>query len=225
MILLLAAMPQERDAIKAHMTIHKEHFFLKDVLYEGQIEGKDVLLGLSGIGKVMSAMTLTKLLETYPIEEILNLGSAGGLGEGLHVGDVVISTAGSYHDRYFTKTPDVSENNYFISDKKMRERLLPNLEKTGISCHTGLMISGDQFLSKDTPHYQDVLNYYPDALSVDMESTAIMQVAQAYDVPVLVIRSLSDVPGQIHHEGQFESYLEFASKQSATICKLYLQSF
>lgn len=224
MILLLAAMPEELNAIKADMVIKHERPLFESTLYEGSLEGQDVLLALTGIGKVATAITLTHLLDTYEITEILNLGSAGGLGKGVQVGDVVISSAGSFHDRYLGIEPLTGDSNYYPSDKNLRERLLPHLDASGITCHIGLMISGDQFLSDQTAHYQDVLKYYPDALSVDMESTTVLQVAQAFDVPVLVIRSLSDVPGTKNHFEEFSKYLEFAAKQSASICKLYLKN-
>lgn len=224
MILLLAAMSQELDAIKASMTITTEHPLFDTVIYEGTVEDQQVLLALTGIGKVTTAMTLTHILDKYPVTQILNIGSAGGLKENQHIGDVVISTAGSFHDRYFSATPDVTSANYFKTDQAMQKRLLPYLQTSKMPYHVGLMVSGDQFLSQQTPHYKDVLKYYPDAISVDMESTTVMQVAQAFNVPVLVIRSLSDVPSHDDHDGQFDNYLEFAAKQSATICRLYLQS-
>lgn len=224
MILILAAMKEEMNAIHSSMENSIEVPFLESVYYKGTICGQEVVLAQTGIGKVSTAMILTSILQSMKIDQILNIGSAGGLGRNQEIGDVVIATQGSFHDRYFTDKPDLSEGNLFHTDDAMRQKLLGSLNDTDIKSHVGVMVSGDQFLSSSTPHYKDVLTYFSTAISVDMESTTVMQVANAFDVPCLIIRSLSDVPGHINHEGQFDEYLEFASKQSATICELYINS-
>lgn len=224
MILILAAMQEEKDAILALMSDVKPVTHSNHDMISGQLENQSVLLALTGIGKVSTAMTLTSILEHFNIEEIINVGSAGGLGENQRIGDVVIADRGSFHDRYFSATPDLSEHNVFHCGSHMVDHLSKQLDAHGIRYTVGQMISGDQFLSQQTPHYQDVLKYFPNAISVDMESTTVMQVAQYYDVPVCIIRSLSDVPKASDHEGQFTNYLEFAADQSAKICQYYLST-
>lgn len=217
-------MKEELNAIKSSMEDSLEVPFLNYVYYKGTIAGHKVVLAQTGIGKVSTAMIVTSILQSMKIDKILNIGSAGGLGKNQEIGDVVIATQGSFHDRYFSDKPDLSEGNVFNTDDAMRQQLVNSLDDTDINTHVGLMVSGDQFLSSSTPHYNDVIECFPEAISVDMESTTVMQVANTFDVPTLIIRSLSDVPGHINHDGQFREYLEFASKQSATICELYLRS-
>ena len=38
------------------------------------------------------------LIVEFGVDHLINSGSAGGIGEGLHVGDVVFSTGAAYHD-------------------------------------------------------------------------------------------------------------------------------
>ncbi len=52
----------------------------------------------SGIGKVNAAMATTILLEKFTPDVVLNTGSAGGFGEKLEVGTVVISSEVRHHD-------------------------------------------------------------------------------------------------------------------------------
>ncbi len=45
----------------------------------------------SGIGKVLASITTSLLIQQYGVNMVINTGSAGGIGEGLQVGDIVIS--------------------------------------------------------------------------------------------------------------------------------------
>lgn len=225
MILILAAMPQELNAIKAYIEVDEELTVLDKTAYKGSLAGQEVLLALTGIGKVSTAMTLTSILSSTWVDAILNLGSAGGLGSHQAIGDVVIAEKGSFHDRFFSDQPDLSSANLFSCDTELMKRMDSVLNSVHINHHKGLMVSGDQFLTQLTPHYETLGTYFPDAISVDMESTTVMQVAQEFKVPCLVIRSLSDVPSASDHEGQFDHYLEFAAKQSALMCLEFMKSY
>ena len=57
----------------------------------GELEGRDVVLFLSGISVVNAAMTVQLALDRFHIERILFSGIAGGADPGLNIGDVVIA--------------------------------------------------------------------------------------------------------------------------------------
>ena len=58
-------------------------------IYTGQLNGTEVALLKSGIGKVAAALGATLLLERCKPDAIINTGSAGGLASTLKVGDIV----------------------------------------------------------------------------------------------------------------------------------------
>src|SRR5580765_2986742 len=58
----------------------------------GHLEGWPVVAVLSRVGKVAAATTATVLLERFGARAVLFTGVAGGLGEGVAVGDVVVAT-------------------------------------------------------------------------------------------------------------------------------------
>ena len=66
--------------------------------YTGTIGNTEVVLVQSGIGKVMSAMSVAVLADHFQVEAFINTGSAGALAEGIAVGDVVIADKLAYHD-------------------------------------------------------------------------------------------------------------------------------
>lgn len=61
-------------------------------IYTGQLNGTEVALLKSGIGKVAAALGATLLLEHCKPDVIINTGSAGGLAPTLKVGDIVVRT-------------------------------------------------------------------------------------------------------------------------------------
>ena len=70
----------------------------------GRLEGRDVVLFLSGISVVNAAMTAQLALERFHIDRILFSGIAGGVDPGLNVGDVVIADRwGQYLELLFAR--------------------------------------------------------------------------------------------------------------------------
>ncbi len=64
----------------------------------GSIDGRPVVLVLSGIGKVAAAATTALLLDRFEVDALLFTGVAGGLGRGVAVGDVVLARELLQHD-------------------------------------------------------------------------------------------------------------------------------
>lgn len=223
MILIVGAMPEEVAALEKRMTevTHISVGLLS--LVKGKLAKVDVLLALSGVGKVNAAMTVSQILSKYTIEAVINIGSAGGLKEGQKVGDIVLGTTLQYHD--FDIGPDTMTDPRFIfqSDASLQASLLELLSKEKVNHHHGLLVSGDQFITKDSPAFLNIQDKFASAIAVDMESAAIAAVAQHYSVPVIIIRSLSDVTHQEGNALDFETYLALASENSARICELFIK--
>ena len=95
---IVGAMAQEVEILSQLMTDKKETKVASAVIFEGKINGKEVALLQSGIGKVAAAIGTTALLQLAKPDVVLNTGSAGGVAKGLKVGDIVISDETRYHD-------------------------------------------------------------------------------------------------------------------------------
>ena len=73
----------------------------------GTLEGRDVVLFLSGISVVNAAMTVQLALDHFAIERIVFSGIAGGVDPGLNIGDVVIADRwGQYLEMLFAREVD-----------------------------------------------------------------------------------------------------------------------
>ena len=178
--------------------------------HRGTLAGREVVLVLSGIGKVAAATTTTLLLQHFQSSAVIFTGVAGGLGRGVKVGDVVLARTLLQHD--LDASPIFprwhvpgSGRSHFDSDASMTAALQrgaamvlglvhPALAAFGITqpqLHTGLIVSGDRFVSSaaECTQLQQAL---PDALAVDMESAAVAQVCADFGRPLAVMRTVSD---------------------------------
>lgn len=214
MIGIIAAMQQEADAFLAlceNVTQLSESPF---TLYKATYHNHDVLLGLSGIGKVSAAAITSALIINHRPDFIINIGSAGGLSHNLKVGDIVVANQCAYHDF------DVSAFGHEISFEKgwyvfkANEDLL-NIIKDGFKeIHVGPLVCGDQFVSSEEV-FKVMTQRFNGVLATDMESTAIAHVASLHKVPWVIARSISDLVFDHDNHVSFDEFLVLASQKSA----------
>ena len=95
---IIGAMEQEVAILKSAITEMTEVKKGGCTFFSGQLNGVDVVLLQSGIGKVAAAVGTSILLSEYQPDVVLNTGSAGGFDSTLNLGDVVISTEVRHHD-------------------------------------------------------------------------------------------------------------------------------
>lgn len=217
---IIGAMDEEVELLKQSMNEKKEKTIANAQFIEGKLEDQHVILVKSGIGKVNAAMTTAILMETYHPDYVINTGSAGGFAEDLSVGDVVISEEVVHHDVDVTafdyeygQVPDLPSR--FASDLRLVKETKTALKKLEIPYKTGLIATGDSFLSSPE-RVQFIREKFPAMLAGEMEAAAIAQVCYQYDVPFVVIRALSDIAGK-SSEISFDAFLDTAAKNAANM--------
>ncbi|HHF3536590.1 TPA: 5'-methylthioadenosine/adenosylhomocysteine nucleosidase [Haemophilus influenzae] len=217
---IVGAMAQEVEILKNLMTERTETRVASAVIFAGKINGKDVALLQSGIGKVAAAIGTTALLQLAKPDLVINTGSAGGVAKGLKVGDIVISDETRYHDADVTafgyeKGQLPANPAAFLSDKKLADLAQEIAEKQGQSVKRGLICSGDSFINSEDKITQ-IQADFPNVTGVEMEAAAIAQVCYAFNVPFVVVRAISD-SGDGEASISFEEFLPLAAKQSSTL--------
>lgn len=217
---IICAMPEEIKELKAQLTNESTKQIGGKDYYFGQISGQDVVLVESGIGKVEAGITTEHLITDCGADVVINSGSAGGIGDGLHVGDVVISTATAYHDvdatafdYQYGQLPGKEPS--FAASKKWGDALAKAGEQTGLTVKQGLIVSGDQFIASQDAIKQ-ILAHFPDALSSEMEGAAVGQVATDHQIPYVVVRAMSDT-GDEEAGVSFDEFIIEAGKRSAAM--------
>ncbi len=95
---IIGAMDQEIEVLKNTMTDKRSWERAGAVFISGSLGNHEVIVVRSGIGKVLSAVTTVLLIHQYGVNMVINTGSAGGIGAGLAVGDIVIADKLAYFD-------------------------------------------------------------------------------------------------------------------------------
>lgn len=215
---LIGAMDEEIKLLKESMTNSRTEEIASFQFTSGTIEGRDVVLLKSGIGKVNAAIGTTLLNHIYSPDCIINTGSAGGLHSELNVGDVVISSGVTYHDVDVTafgydygQVPQMPT--YYEPDEKLVNVAEASAKNMGSQVVKGVIASGDSFMN-DVTRLNEIRRKFTDLYAVEMEAGAIAQVCFRFQIPFVVIRSLSDIAGK-NAELSFDEYLPIAAENSA----------
>ena len=214
-IAILSALPEEQDGLVHLLQDVQQSEHAGRVFWRGSLHGQQVICVLSGIGKVAAATTAAALLERFNAQAIVFTGVAGGLGDGVNVGDVVVATDYVQHDmdasplfpRY--EIPGYGRQR-FACDPTLTDKLAQavrycvehqaaawtaTLNLLAPRMHEGLIVSGDRFVSGAQESAQlrqglEQVGLHP--LAVEMEGAAIAQVCADYGVPFAAMRSISD---------------------------------
>jgi adenosylhomocysteine nucleosidase len=220
-IAIIGAMEEEVTILRDKIEEREETVIANCEFSTGRLNGADVILLKSGIGKVNAAMSTAILLERFRPDYVINTGSAGGFLSTLNVGDVVISNEVVHHD------VDVTAFGYEYGQVpgmparyKADETLVKIAEQNAkqikdIQVVTGLIATGDSFMN-DPVRVEFVRGKFPDLCAVEMEAAAIAQVCTQFAVPFVIIRALSDIAGK-ESDVSFEQFLDTAAKHSADL--------
>jgi adenosylhomocysteine nucleosidase len=215
---IIGAMDQEVKLLKEQLTDTMSWERAGALFVSGSLGRHEVIVVRSGIGKVLSAVTTTLLIHQYGVNMVINTGSAGGIGAGLAVGDLVIAEKVAYFDVDVTgfgyapgQLPGMPL--YFETSKYLKMEMEKAAEKTGLNVRHGLVVTGDSFVN-DPAQIRNIRAHFPDALACEMEGAAIGQAAAQFNIPFLVVRAISDTAD--HEAAQtFDEFIDEAGKKSA----------
>lgn len=220
MIAIVGAMEEEVNALLVYLKDKKTKKLHSIDFHQGKLNGKEVVIFKSGIGLVMAAMSLTICFENYKISHMINIGTAGGLDPKQKVLDMVIPDRLTYHDfdiSSFGNERNFSTKNRFIyeADKVLLESFKALVTQQRV--WYGPLVSGNQFISTQV-QLDEIKRHYPEAEACEMEGAALANVACEYEIPFIIIRSLSDIVLHPDNSMTFNEYLLKASARSASLC-------
>lgn len=223
---IIAAMPEEMEAIRKIMKEPKEKKEKHFICYEGMIGQTRCVLAKCGVGKVNAARITQLLIDCYQVECVINVGSAGAINDEIHYGDIVIGKYVVQHD--FDLTAFGHEKGYISnigvkleSDKQLIEKAQQAIEQIVQEKYKiviGTIATGDIFCT--SIKMKEKIRKKFEADCVEMEGAAIAQVCFLDEIPFLIIRSISDSPNG-KNEIDFNQYLKMASGR----CAEFLQEF
>ena len=193
MIVIVGAMQQEIAAVAT--AVAREG---------GTLSGVRVHTAVTGVGKVMAAMTVQRLIDQLQPRAVLMVGVAGGLNPELEIGDVVAAADTVQHDLDATAlgiprgtVPFTSYRFIAASPRLLTYAVQVQLEGKTVSgravrLFSGRILTGDQFMSRSAQQQCSYLRGELAGDAVDMESAAVAQVCAVNKVPHLIVRVISD---------------------------------
>lgn len=183
-----------------------------------------VILQKSGIGKVNAAIQAVEMIRQYKPDVIISSGCAGGNGDDVNVQDVVVSSELAYHDVYCGEAIGHSVYGQVQGLPARFEAdpyLLEKAQLTGAK--PGLIVTGDWFVdTKDK--MREIINHFPEAKAVDMESCAIAQACYINKVPFISFRVISDIPLRDTDASQYHNFWDTIAENSFHVTKTFIES-
>ena len=208
---IIAAMEPEIKFTISALEDKKEHLISNITFYEGTIGNHKVVVSLSGIGKVNSAINTTLLINNFKPDVIINSGIAGGSKE-LSTFDFVIADKLTYSDfdcqifNYeFGQVPQMPL--YYFSDSNLKEKLEAYLTSKNISFKNSIVLTADSFRMSAS----EIKNNVSTSFATEMEGTSIAQTCYKLNTPFLSFRIISDI---LDSENHIEEYNEFEKKSA-----------
>jgi adenosylhomocysteine nucleosidase len=238
---ILSALPEEQQGLLELLHGASKIVVAGRDFWCGELSGQPVVLALSRIGKVSATITASALITQLHAERIIFTGVAGGWGEGVKVGDVVVAREFIQHDldvsplfpRY--EVPSYGRSR-FACDAQLSALLvscacealsnLSNASHAG-TVHEGLIASGDRFVSSaiESKALQAALRSSGhEALAVEMEGAAVAQVCADYDIPFAAMRTISDRADDDAHLDFPKFVRDVASRYALAILTRFMQA-
>lgn len=213
MIGILGAMEEEISVILSEMSDISVDNYKGLIFYKGNLLSKEVVLVKAGIGMVNSSISTTLLIEKYKADKIIFSGVAGGLSKDLKVLDIVIG------DSFVEYGFDVTAFGYKKGqragtkerDIRASEEMIEITKHIDTKVHYGRIASSDVFVDSFEEKLR-IKNEF-EASAVDMESAAVAHVCELFNIPYLIIRSISDTLGD-DSELEYKEFVNIASNQS-----------
>ena len=164
--------------------------------------GPDLLVCVSGVGKVNTALAAQFLLDRFPVRELWNAGVAGCF-QPLPPGTLVCASACVQHDLDVFGDPpgQVPVLEQIFLPCARPEADAARLRAGGLPCSTGVVASGDWF-GRDLLRAHRIRDRFG-ALVCDMEAAAAAQVCLRNQVPFRCLKVVSD---HLDHPAQYQQY-------------------
>lgn len=195
---IIGAMEEEVACLKEAMEEVMVSTIASMEFYEGTLEGREVVVVRSGVGKVNAGICTQILASVYHVDVVINTGIAGSLRNEINIGDLVISTDAVQHDvdatvwGYTKGQIPCMESVSFTADARLAEIGEEVCRKVNpeIEVFKGRVLSGDQFISSREVKQALVEDFQ--GYCAEMEGAAVAQAAVLNGIPFLIIRAISD---------------------------------
>ena len=212
-IAILAAMDKELTLLLSLMPQYEEIKVEGITYYKGEIAGKEIIAGKCGIGKVNAALNTLRLIQAVNPDLVINSGVAGGASSSAKIGDVLIADRVAYHDVWCGPGTQYGAADGYEKYLLPAPEIVKGCKEKVSDAVYSLICSGDKFIST-AEEVKEIRNNFPEVFAVDMESAAIAQTCISCGIPFLIVRVMSDTPGEGDNISQYQDFWSEAPKKT-----------
>ena len=175
-----------------------ENFFTNPVLvnnvrgvqgYTGEYKGVKVSVMASGMGMPSIGIYSYELFNFFDVDNIIRVGSAGGMQENIHVRDLVIGMGASTNSNYASQFM-LPGSFAAIASYPLMEKAIEAAKEAGANYHVGNILSSDTFYCDDTEASAKWRKL--GIAAVEMEAAALYMNAARAGKNALAILTISD---------------------------------
>ena len=157
--------------------------------FTGKYRGHSVSVQASGMGQPSLAIYAHELYETYNVDNIIRVGSCGGIGNNVRIGDIVVASSAST-DSNMTK--GLLGNNIEINppaDWNLLKSFVDNIPQD-TRYTVGNIISSDWFYHPDKNWFRGLDKI--GILGVEMEAHVLYAIAMTKNKSALAVNTVSN---------------------------------
>lgn len=160
--------------------------------YTGTYKGVPVSVMASGMGMPSIGIYSYELYSFYGVENIIRVGSAGGMQENIKLRDVVIGM-GACTNSNFASQYNLPGTFSPISSYKLLQKCVIKAESLGLNYHVGNLLSSDTFYNDMDMSRDGVSPWHKmGVMAVEMEAAALYMTASRLGKNALAICTVSD---------------------------------
>jgi adenosylhomocysteine nucleosidase len=220
---IIGAMDEELEILLKQIILERVEIKANMKFNSGKLYNQDVVVVRSGIGKVNAAICTQILIDDFDVDKIVNVGIAGGIGEEVYPGDIVIADNLVQHDMNTSvfgdeigQIPRLDTYDFKCDEQLVSKAISACNNIKQQKSFVGRIVTGDQFINNT-----EKIKWLNDkfcALACEMEGASIAQVCYLNKIPFVVIRSISDNANNGAHM-DYEKFAPIAIKNSTEILK------
>lgn len=157
--------------------------------YTGEYKGVKVSVMASGMGMPSIGIYSYELFNFFEVDNIIRVGSAGGMQEDVHVRDLVIGMGASTNSSYGSQF-GLPGSFSAIASYPLMAAAIESAKENGANYHVGNILSSDTFYSDDTEASAKWRKL--GVMAVEMEAAALYMNAARAGKNALAILTISD---------------------------------
>ena len=224
---IMSALESELRLLLSQATVHETISIGNVDYYLATLQSLEVVLVQAGGYGILPSASTSILIHELGVDAIIFTGIAGGVAKETRVMDVVVSKNLVIHDcgtetnNGFVWKPDCGTHSdgSIPADKSLRQTAVDAARQVVGDKHVfeGTIASGEAFIASEA--YVRFLSDKFNAYAVESEGGPVARVAYEFNVPVVVIRTLSDLADG----NASQSFAKFADKAADNSAQVVME--